>query len=318
MSTERLLITGTDESEEIETGTNSGGYEVRAGGGDDTIHGSDGVDEIWGEAGDDRIYGGGSTDAIVGGEGDDEIHGGDGHDGLRGDAGNDRISGDAGHDAVLGGEGDDILDGGEGNDYLDGGDDMDVLHGGDGDDTLVGGGGVDVLHGGAGNDSLDGGTGNDTIYGGEGADTFKIDAQSGNDSIMDFTSGQDVIDLSGIDGISSLSDLSLRDAGDGVEIDLSDYGGGVVWLKDVSLDDLDASDFVFAASEPSVDAAGRSSDDGPGFEIDLQTGTVLSLLGQSTGGANENDELNSHWQNDDTIVDFVASDLQLETLDDGM
>jgi Ca2+-binding RTX toxin-like protein len=79
----------------------------------------------------------------------------------------------------------------------------DSLFGGNGNDYLESYFGNDTLNGGAGNDFLIGGMGRDTLTGGSGADQFvfsstwhtTIDAA---DRIIDFRSGEDKIDLSGI------------------------------------------------------------------------------------------------------------------------
>jgi hypothetical protein len=85
-----------------------------------------------------------------------------------------------GADTVVGREGDDKLIGGGG---------ADTLSGGDGDDQLVGGRGRDVLIG---------GSGDDIMKGGGGADVFVFSDADFYDSntILDFKSGKDVIDLS--------------------------------------------------------------------------------------------------------------------------
>lgn len=74
-----------------------------------------------------------------------------------------------------------------------------VLTGTGGDDSLFGLAGNDKLNGGAGNDRLIGGAGNDVLTGGSGADVFRFDgvpnAKSNLDSITDFLSGTDRIEL---------------------------------------------------------------------------------------------------------------------------
>ncbi len=75
--------------------------------------------------------------------------------------------------------------------------------GGAGDDLLIGSSAANILEGGAGNDILYGGGGADTLWGGAGADTFVFGQASDStmtapDWIMDFTSGEDKIDLSGL------------------------------------------------------------------------------------------------------------------------
>ncbi|SEI19685.1 M10 family metallopeptidase C-terminal domain-containing protein [Pseudomonas asplenii] len=111
---------------------------------------------------------------------------------AHGGSGNDLIVGNAADNRIIAGEGEDLLHGGDGADFLDGG---------AGDDQLMGGSGDDILFGGAGADLLSGG---------EGRDTFVFNAISDStrytsDWIMDFVSGQDRIDLSGITQGAGLS-----------------------------------------------------------------------------------------------------------------
>ncbi|PSJ17091.1 calcium-binding protein, partial [Nitrosomonas supralitoralis] len=80
-----------------------------------------------------------------------------------------------------------------------------IVTGNDGDNTLTGNGGPDTLSGGLGNDTLIGGGAKDTLTGGGGNDTFLYQAPvfhsngGSRDTIMDFVSGVDTIDLSAID-----------------------------------------------------------------------------------------------------------------------
>lgn len=72
---------------------------------------------------------------------------------------------------------------------------------------LVGNVGDNVLDGGAGNDRLIGGEGRDVLTGGLGQDTFVFKATSESsmgaaDRITDFTVGEDIIDVSGIDALA--------------------------------------------------------------------------------------------------------------------
>ncbi|MEO1929120.1 MAG: type I secretion C-terminal target domain-containing protein, partial [Gammaproteobacteria bacterium] len=78
-----------------------------------------------------------------------------------------------------------------------GSDGSDILVGGESIDTLVGGDGGDLLLGGNNGDSLTGGKGNDTMVGGSGNDTFKWQAgETGTDTIADWSTGTDKLDLS--------------------------------------------------------------------------------------------------------------------------
>ena len=75
--------------------------------------------------------------------------------------------------------------------------------GGSGNDLLIGNDAANLLNGGDGNDIIYGAGGADTLWGGAGADTFVYAASSDStpdapDWLMDFTTGQDKIDLSGL------------------------------------------------------------------------------------------------------------------------
>lgn len=184
--------------------------------GDDTLLGTNSKDAILGFGGADILYGYGGADDIRGGDGNDTILGGDGDDTwLHGDNGNDIVQGGAGNDRVMGGNGDDQLFGDEGN------------------DVLLGGLGNDVLRGGDGNDIIDGGVGGDQLYGGAGADVFRYfysawdsttrtdwygdTVATGVDTIFDFQTGIDIIDLSSIDANELTPRQQIRQRGGVVE-----------------------------------------------------------------------------------------------------
>lgn len=232
---------------------------IEGGSGNDVIHGGSGIDRLVGDDGNDRIYGGGSHDkALRGGNGDDRIYGEAGNDVMWGDGGtdfmdggtgNDTMRGGAGRDKMLGGSGNDYLSGdadrdtisaGAGDDWLYGGADNDDLDGGDGGDRLFGDRGNDRLTGGAGSDTLDGGIGHDTLIGGDGydrltggtgADVFVFAPPSAAsvgelDTIYDFASGRDVIDLTLMpDGLIWLGSSAFTGSGQ-VEIRYGSIDGG--------------------------------------------------------------------------------------------
>ncbi|MCW1917999.1 M10 family metallopeptidase C-terminal domain-containing protein [Rhodobacter sp. KR11] len=95
---------------------------------------------------------------------------------ITGNTGENRLKGAVGNDMLYGNSGDDTLEGGVGNDQL---------YGGQGDDVLIGGFGIDQLHGGAG------------------ADRFVFarghSVKEAPDTILDFSRGEDLIDLTLID-----------------------------------------------------------------------------------------------------------------------
>ncbi len=127
-----------------------------------------------------------SINAVLGTDGSDAVLEGDAGkvNLIYGFKGNDSMStlGSIG-DYLFGGEGDDTLTGGLGTDYLDGG------------------AGADTLAGGADDDVLIGGLGEDTLTGGEGSDVFAWGGPEEfdeGDSVMDFQSGFDKIQIAGV------------------------------------------------------------------------------------------------------------------------
>ena len=130
-----------------------------------------------------------------------------------------------------------VLEGDLYNNTMDGQGGDDRMYGDAGRDTLNGGSGDDEMYGGEDKDTLNGGEGDDLMDGGPGADTFVFEPGNGNDYIMDFTSGEDTIDLSAFtndqgDRISNVT-TSTTDDGNFV-IDLSEYGGGMITLLGVT------------------------------------------------------------------------------------
>ncbi len=271
-----VSVTVTDVEEVVtQTGgetsdTLTGGNEddsVNGAGGDDNITTSNGRDTIDGGTGNDTIDGGNDNDLIIGGAGDDEVIGNTGEDTLRGGAGNDQIfsgnddfgddtvGGDAGNDTVGGGRGNDAVSGGDGNDILYGGrgeaaDNNDSLQGGIGADTLYGGSGDDTVDGGAGDDEIWAGAGNDDLSGGAGADSFVFGANSGNDTVQDFSASEDTIDLTfattdfmSLAEVTGAASDSTQGGQAGVLIDLG--GGDSVFIIGIAVTDLTASNVTF-------------------------------------------------------------------------
>ena len=105
----------------------------------------------------------------------------------------------------------------------------DVLIGGAGNDFIFGFGGNDVLSGNKGYDLLEGGEGDDTLTGGAGQDSFQFGANSGNDTITDFTAGEDILAFSQL-GLE-LSDLTSASKDSGL---LISWEGGSVFLAGLS------------------------------------------------------------------------------------
>jgi len=152
-------------------------------------------------------------------------------------SGFENLIGSAGNDDLRGNSGNNVIEGGEGNDTIRGGSGLDTASytsatwgvavdlsitasqntGAAGWDTLmsierlVGSNFADTLSGNSGANTLNGGLGSDTLTGGSGADVFVYRSieESGAglsiDTITDFNSAQDVIDLSSIDADSTVS-----------------------------------------------------------------------------------------------------------------
>ncbi|MEZ0231265.1 MAG: hypothetical protein ACAH12_00370 [Methylophilaceae bacterium] len=154
-----------------------------------------------GLSGNDTIIGHTSiSGSLSGGLGNDNITAGNSGDNLFGNEGNDTLIGGTNNDYLAGGEGNDSLSAGNGEDYLLGGIGNDKLDGGASDDYLRGDDGNDTLTGGAGEDTLSGGNGNNVMTGGDDADIFIFNRPvlaTNASTISDFTSGEDILELSG-------------------------------------------------------------------------------------------------------------------------
>ena len=111
------------------------------------------------------------------------------------------------------------------------------------EDTYTGTAGAETLAGGAGDDTITGLGGDDTLTGGEGADTFVFESGHGDDTITDFTDGEDTIDLSAFTSITGFGDLTVAQSGNDTVITIP--GGGTITLQDFTSTDLDAADFAF-------------------------------------------------------------------------
>jgi Ca2+-binding RTX toxin-like protein len=128
---------------------------------------------------------------------------------FRGNAAANVLAGGVGRDVLAGAGGGDTLRGAGGEDRLRGGPGHDTLHGGRGGDRLQGGTGKDWIEGSGGQDLIEGGKGNDVLLGGGGSDVFRFgsaretgSAAGSADLILDFKSGRDTVDVSGIDARS--------------------------------------------------------------------------------------------------------------------
>jgi len=212
-------------------------------GGNDFLQGNSGQDTLEGGIGNDILRGGPDNDTLWGTGSDPSLYFINDADTLYGDNGNDFLQGNSGNDTLEGGIGDDILRGGPDDDTLWGTgsdpsfyfiNDADTLYGDKGNDFLQGNSGNDILEGGSGNDilrggpdddRLNGGTGADLLYGDKNSDTFVFtfleeSTYGSNDTICDFVSGTDKIDLSSFD-----ADLTLAGQQDFQYIGAGNFSG---------------------------------------------------------------------------------------------
>jgi Ca2+-binding RTX toxin-like protein len=158
----------------------------------------------------------------------------------------DKIFAQGGDDVVRAGNGNDTVYGGGGDDLLNGQAGNDLLVGGPGDDLLRGGGGDDRLYGGDGADNLRGGVGSDSLTGGAGDDVFRFGASDvgGTDHVMDFTIGEDVMDLRG-SGFASFDAVVSAATEDDEGNTVISAGTQTIVVHAVALNQWSESDFVF-------------------------------------------------------------------------
>ena len=167
-----------------------------------------------------------------------------GNSGANIQAGNDdtTIVGGEGNDTIAGDMGDDILRGDGGADYIFGGEGYDILDGGSRNDTLIGGGG---------NDTLMSGSGSNMLTGGAGTDQFVIQSGATGTILTDYETNNyaERIDLSEASSATDISGLTFATEGNDVRI----IGDGVnLLVRNTTVDDFDASDFVFKGQDPLI------------------------------------------------------------------
>ncbi len=250
-----ILLNGDDT---VETGVGNDTIVSIAGeDGDDIINSQAGDDIVSSGGGDDTLIGGAGADTLIGESGDDVIFTNQMPDNEDGDLGRSSAWGGSGNDSLTSGFGSDVLGGGIGDDYIVGGRGEDTLYGGRdsgqdsvngsaGNDEIFGGGGNDVVNGGSGSDTLWAGAGDDALTGGSGADTFVFGVTSGSDTVTDFDTGEDTIDVryaladfADLDAVRAASTESAA----GVTINLGDSGS--VLIEGITIADLTGANVVF-------------------------------------------------------------------------
>jgi Ca2+-binding RTX toxin-like protein len=267
--TDRLVINGLGGDDVITASGLGTAMQLTANGGDgaDVLIGSAGNDVLTGGAGDDVLIGGGGQDVLDGGPGDNVVIAGGAaaappasttvaaaavpqsqYDGTSGD---DRISASVsdGKLHITGLAAPVSIDNAATAGTI-------TLNGLAGDDVIDASGISSptmqfILNGGDGNDLLHGGQGNDLLTGGAGADRFAFSGNNGTDTITDFQTGVDTIDISGYGAaIASFSDLAgqIAQVGADVQINLGAKvaAAGMIVLHNTQVAAISASDFAFA------------------------------------------------------------------------
>ena len=146
-------------------------------------------------------------------------------------------------ETTSGGGGADTIYGGA-NDRIRGGSGNDTIEGGEGEDHILGDAGNDIIDAGADDDIIIDGGGDDTLTGGTGADTFAFLPSHGSDTITDFNTSEDEIDVSQFTTAITWAQLSAKlttvtdpnnvNVVTAVQIDLSDFGGGTITLEGIT------------------------------------------------------------------------------------
>ena len=260
-----------------------------------------------GDSTDGNAQGGDGIEIFDLGSGADTAGAGRNFNIILGGSGADILKSEGYWEDVFGGSGDDTITatgrgawlfGGTGNDTITGSDSWwgpyERLFGGAGDDVIDGGGGDDIIYG---------GTGDDSLTGGSGADIFVFSEGHGTDTIQDFNAAEgDKIYLRGFDQTITWEQLQSKittvtdenNVVTGVQIDLSDWGGGTIILNGItSISDVTADMFY-------LDTITGGDDDDT-----LQGGTSDDTM---TGGAGADTFVFDEDSGNDTITDFSAAD----------
>ncbi|GKY89225.1 hypothetical protein STA1M1_30940 [Sinisalibacter aestuarii] len=248
------LITNVEEMEGSDFADNLTGDDgdnwIAGRGGADTLAGGLGNDVIFGNAGSDNLLGGDNDDLLIGGAGADTLNGGTGQDRAEYVQSGAAVQVDLGSGVGTGGDaaGDILIsienvNGSNFADTLTGDGNANILRGRSGDDVLNGGAGDDVINGENGVDTINGGADDDVLYGGNDADTFVFDPNWGNDTIVDFEDGVDLLDFSAFAGLD-FSGLTVVPSGSETTISITGDPLNTILVQGGAT--IDSSDFIFA------------------------------------------------------------------------
>ncbi len=210
-----------------------------------TLRGTRRADDLSGTAGGDRLFGGRRGDTLLGLEGDDTLIGGAGKDVLAGGIGTDTALYRGADDLTIDLSHTRFQSTGQGRDRFIS---VENVIAGRGDDSLTGSDQNNTLKGGAGADTITGGGGQDRLYAGRdnAVDTFVFadTDESGprprqRDKIYQFDRGEDLIDLTAIDGNTNRAGtqaLSWSDSAAAYSVWAEDTGRHMLLRADVTGD----------------------------------------------------------------------------------
>lgn len=151
------------------------------------------------------------------------------------------------------------------------------------DNVMIGNQEANNIRGGAGNDTINGKGGYDTLFGGIGNDTFVFEHGTGIDTVMDFVSGTDKLDLSAIGFVNfaAVQAATHDDAGGNAVIDLGN--GESVTLMGVSSSQLQSGDVILTPPGPAAVAPAPTGEGGGDNPLDLSALGVSGLGTDATG-----------------------------------
>lgn len=115
----------------------------------------------------------------------------------------------------------------------------------DWDNIVTGNKGDNTLSGRGGDDYLGGGRGNDVMNGDEGSDVLMFNRGDDHDAITGFDKGEDVIWMTGFEGVTTFAQLQSHISQHGDDVWISMGQGDRLVIYETDADTLEAEDFSF-------------------------------------------------------------------------
>jgi hypothetical protein len=162
-----------------------------------------------------------------------------------------------------------------------GGSGDDQIFGNDANNQLSGGAGNDTILGGAGADWIVSGNGADKLVGGTGYDTFVVGQDASKEYVSDFDFADDHIYIVAASGATSFSDLSFRQ--DGADLIIQLPNGGSVRLAGVPREAIVAGHFIFDEISAASSETSPSAEPLPDFQAEHAPDTQTTQVFADTG-----------------------------------